>query len=711
MPLSGAERAKLYRQRKKENDREYQKYLEKERSRYQKRKEKGDIKLVSNMTEREKRITRKGWKVRKQKERQNNSTQQHLINIDTPPPTPTGPFPVRFVNPSRQRMRRDRAKAYREIDKLKKQLSDQKRKTEKYKKRLYRHSLKDKDVNSPRTKTKTLLKGQKVTTAVKRTILFHHVFIQGIKEKYHQSKSDKTKQLLAKALRGKLLKKYRMQRLAKHQLNLTQRRINQSDSSNLIYARKPRRSGLIQGMKTEIETFLCREDNSRLKAGKKSTKTKAKIKKQIHLMNDTLKNLHLKFLAENSTRKISYSLFCRLKPFHVIHARESDRETCLCKRHENLQFKVNKLKQLKIIQSSDLDDLAASITCHTDNIDCMYRTCKACPKKIVPLTEFEPGQMTHWNEWKSKRIEKQVTHGVEKGTETKMISVTAKELEKGTLQQLTDEFQIELSNCCKHLYNIRHQYKAIRQLKGSLTEEEVLIHVDFSENLSCKYHSEIQSMHFGASQRQISLHTGVIYTKEENTAFCSMSDNLKHAPAGIWGHMKPVLQLVKDKYPKAVNLFMLSDGPTTQYRCKENFYLLTKIPMKAGFKSVNWNFTEAGHGKGAPDGVGAVVKREADRAVSHGTDITNAQELFDTLSERNMAMKLFLVLDEDISNEEMELKSDVRPVPGTMKIHQVRITNGSKQYNIQIKSSEFCVMKDFCCQICGTHAFLYLKQT
>ena len=670
MPLTGAERARQCRQRKKENAEEYETYLRKERARYHKRKEKGEIKMVSDMTEREKRHKRKFWRQHKQKER-NQKKNRHL---DTPPPTPpTGPFPVRLqTSSSRQRMRRDRAKAYREIDRLKQQVIQQKKMIERYKKRLYRKSQKLKDANSPKTKTKQLLKGQKVNEHVRKTLLFHNVFLQGIKEKYQNAECEKAKQLLSKAFSSKLLRKYRMQKLAKNHLKLTQRRINHLNSKTLSYSRKSRGKGLIQNMKEEVESFLCREDNSRVKAGKKSTKTKAKVKRQIYLLNDTLKNLHLKYLSENPTRKMSYSLFCRLKPFFIRHPKQSDRETCLCKRHENLQFKANKLKQMKLIPSADLDDLSANITCNTDDIKCMYRTCEVCTEKRVQIGEFEPGQMVEWFEWKTVKQEKQKNCTQDNSPEMNVVIITVKEREKGPIQQLTDKFHEELSKCCKHFYNIKHQYKAIRQLKENLTEKDALIHIDFSENLSCKYFSEIQSMHFGASQRQISLHTGVLYTCEKSMSFCSISDHLKHGPSAIWGHLEPVLKIVKEEHPTVDHLYFLSDGPTTQYRCRDNFYLLSRIPIEMGFKSVNWNFLEASHGKGAPDGVGAVVKREADRSVSHGKDITKAENLIETLNSINLAVKLFLVTDEQISKVDMILKdSTMKTVAGTMKIHQV----------------------------------------
>jgi hypothetical protein len=41
--------------------------------------------------------------------------------------------------------------------------------------------------------------------------------------------------------------------------------------------------------------------------------------------------------------------------------------------------------------------------------------------------------------------------------------------------------------------------------------------------------------------------------------------------------------------------------------------------------SMEWLFSESGHGKGAPDGIGAAVKRQADSFVAHGGSIQNAE--------------------------------------------------------------------------------------
>ena len=117
--------------------------------------------------------------------------------------------------------------------------------------------------------------------------------------------------------------------------------------------------------------------------------------------------------------------------------------------------------------------------------------------------------------------------------ETKMVAMTVKEKEKGAIGNLVNDFQLEVDKCCKHLFNIQNQYESIRKLKEKLTKRDLICHIDFSENYSCKYNEEIQSIYFGASQRQVSLHTGVLYTENAIQSFCSLSDNLKHGPVGI----------------------------------------------------------------------------------------------------------------------------------------------------------------------------------
>ena len=74
------------------------------------------------------------------------------------------------------------------------------------------------------------------------------------------------------------------------------------------------------------------------------------------------------------------------------------------------------------------------------------------------------------------------------------------------------------------------------------------------------------------------------------------------------------------------------DGPTTQYRQKKNFFLFSTQLFELGFTAGSWNFFEASHGKGAADGVDAVLKRTADRLVRQGIGLPNPEQVFNQLS-------------------------------------------------------------------------------
>ena len=90
-----------------------------------------------------------------------------------------------------------------------------------------------------------------------------------------------------------------------------------------------------------------------------------------------------------------------------------------------------------------------------------------------------------------------------------------------------------------------------------------------------------------------------------------------------------------------------------------------------GFEKLTWNFTEAGHGKGAPDGVGGLIKRTADKLVSHGNDISDANEFYHAMKNAGLALDLHMIADDSIFAMDKTSSVSLKPLPGTMTIHQV----------------------------------------
>lgn len=102
-----------------------------------------------------------------------------------------------------------------------------------------------------------------------------------------------------------------------------------------------------------------------------------------------------------------------------------------------------------------------------------------------------------------------------------------------------------------------------------------------------------------------------------------------------------------------------------------NFLLFTTELHKRGFKAVTCNFFESSHGKGAPDGVGGMLKRTADRLVAKGRDISDAQELYKALCETSTSVKLFFLKSADVERMMEMMPSPIKAVSSTMRIHQV----------------------------------------
>jgi hypothetical protein len=73
-------------------------------------------------------------------------------------------------------------------------------------------------------------------------------------------------------------------------------------------------------------------------------------------------------------------------------------------------------------------------------------------------------------------------------------------------------FEKDLSNLAIHVFRAIHQYRQIRLLKMTLSDNDCLLHIDYSENYPSKLYAEVQAAHFG-NRHQIVIHQGLVYLK------------------------------------------------------------------------------------------------------------------------------------------------------------------------------------------------------
>ena len=556
-----------------------------------------------------------------------------------------------------------------------------------YKKRLQREKARNKLTDTPRTKTRLLLR-HATSKEVRKTLTFHHAVVDSIRSKYRETSEERKKQMYCRLVTSGIMKQYRLKTMAQQKLGFSAKRWQTKMQGN-EFVRKPYKSASTR-YGNRVEEFFVRDDVSRMTAGKKQTVTRNKNKQQKRFLNDSIKNLYVKFMAENTDIKLSCSTFRRLKPFWVVCPKETDRDTCQCRMHENLQYLVTKLKEEHVIAADCLE----SVVCNVNSKSCMYNECAKCRDNRLPVESHDQNAETLWTQWKvvteSRNIKKRGQN------EIKAVTLTVKEMQTGFLSDLIAECEDQLQRFKTHYFNMRHQYASYRDLRNSMGANEALIHIDFAENYVAKLASSVQSAHFGASQHQITLHTGVYYVGPNSSpaTFCSVSDSLEHSPPGIWAFMRPAIDSLLKTHANVNVLHFFSDGPTSQYRQKGNFYLFAQLMLEKGIQVATWNFHEAGHGKGIPDAVGASVKRVADSIVARGKDIPNAGVMYRELVATDSAVRLHYISEQEVlSAVESYSAVKLQAIAGTMRIHQLITDSGELSHRVV---SCFCSENRLC---------------
>lgn len=245
-----------------------------------------------------------------------------------------------------------------------------------------------------------------------------------------------------------------------------------------------------------------------------------------------------------------------------------------------------------------------------------------------------------------------------------------------TVKKLKIALAASIPDMRKHLNGIYANNKEKKQIKENLKKNEIMMQIDFSENFVTKYGHEIQSTHFGASKGQLSIHTGVYYTKDDNDdtththSFATVSDNLDHQAHAVWAHVTPILQKILINRPSVDTLYIFSDGHTSQYRNRKNIHLWLKTLInETRISTATWTFSEPGHGKGPMDGIGGVLKRTAEKQVLMGRDIKTAEDFVNLFS--NSTVQVHQISSCDIESMKRLIPEDVDAIPGIMNITKI----------------------------------------
>ena len=175
----------------------------------------------------------------------------------------------------------------------------------------------------------------------------------------------------------------------------------------------------------------------------------------------------------------------------------------------------------------------------------------------------------------------------------------------------------------------------------------------------------------------------VVYYRENNELkhknFVFVIDDLGHNIGVVYAIMKRLVPEISN----AINcdlkkIHYWTDGPTSQYRNKTAFYLVATHNDLFGVDA-EWNYFEAGHGKGPCDGIGGTAKRMADLSIKQEkVKIQDASDFHTWGKYHHKSATYVFVTGQECSTARGELdevNKTLIPDKGTLQIHNVSSTS------------------------------------
>lgn len=122
-------------------------------------------------------------------------------------------------------------------------------------------------------------------------------------------------------------------------------------------------------------------------------------------------------------------------------------------------------------------------------------------------------------------------------------------------------FQTYVAEFSEHVERVKQQYHELRTLKENLPELEMILHMDFAENLSCRSLDEVQTANW--NQTFVTLYPVVIYFNESDTlkhkSTVILSDETHHSDATVCAFLDAFVPKLRE-IDQSVRKF--TTGPT-----------------------------------------------------------------------------------------------------------------------------------------------------
>lgn len=423
-----------------------------------------------------------------------------------------------------------------------------------------------------------------------------------------------------------------------------------------------RSTATTEEVKIKVKAFYEKDDISRCSPNRKDTMSVKDLPsgKRIHVCKRhlmmTIGEAYSLFVLENPDIKLSKSKFFEYRPLYVRPINEMPHNTCVCIHHANYNLMIEALSNTVPTVPDSSSEFLKKITCDVSNEQCMTGECGKCYliSDILPLT-LDTTLAVTWKQWQSVENRFQIIESV------------------GTVSDLLKELDSKTPKFKLHVFvkNEQSNYFATK-IKES-TQEEVVLQIDFAENFAILNQDEIQSAHW--RHHQVTLFTGCAWAKqgEEKHSYVIVSNELNHDKYSVWLFIKKIIDDLKTRFENLKKITIYSDGCAGQFKNRFILSTLCYSVLDWGVE-LSWSFFASGHGKGAVDGIGAIVKRALWSAImTRKAAIKNSWDCYEYLVSKdiNRIHVIFAAID-DIKVNQKNLDGrwqHIKPIPYIQRHH------------------------------------------
>lgn len=423
-----------------------------------------------------------------------------------------------------------------------------------------------------------------------------------------------------------------------------------------------------------------REDISVQAAGRKDTIIVGGeiVPKRFMLL--TVSEAYEIYKQETVGRGVSKSKFFECRPQNVQLSSKIPHNMCVCIYHANFSFLLKGCASIIDSFPKSFESFLKSVCCNIEHEVCMTNDCEECTKDvmdIVPLKYWSKmDENVNWQYWRKVDDRVSLTSNV------------------APLLSLLHELKTQLPLFKTHFFVKRAQQNYFEAVRKSVRPGALLLQVDFAENYRLICQNEIQSAHF--NYKQVSIFTCVAWMYGQTKSFAIISDSLNHGKVNVYVYIRKLVEQIKSQHGNFESIYLFSDGSSCQFKNKFIVWNLPTLMTEFGCKRLEWNYFATSHGKGAVDGIGAIVKRKIWQLTKTKNIILN-----DAVSFYNCAKKcvkginiIFVGANEiaeisPIINQNWE---NLPNIPGIRMIHsvfcdcdskiQIALTASSKYKNI-----------------------------